>query len=224
VKISRQTKFRIAAFIVALTTFLVSPGLPPGKLFEPAQGLVLAAGKMVTLKFIPIGERPLLVSQFEGGLIKVGGEGQPTYAFSPTVTDREKGTVTIKVFSDDEASILDEVAWGRKEARTLIIEKEGDKYLAAYYNDSGSRFQVEVISVKTDLRSEDRPLTGRNYAGASNKCCLSCGGVRSVVTRSRRPAAAAMTCGGANYSECAYSVSVTVRPPIPSIPLVGAAS
>lgn len=85
--ISRQTNFPIAAFIVAITTFLVTPGWNPGNLFEPAQRPALAAGKMITLKFIPVGERPLLVSQLEGGLIKIRREGQPTYAFSPTVTD-----------------------------------------------------------------------------------------------------------------------------------------
>lgn len=116
--------------------------------------------------------------------------------------------MTIKVFSDDEASILDKLAWGRKEARTLNIEKEGDKYLAAYYNDSGLSFQIEVISVKTDPWSEDGPLTQLNYADASDNCCLSCRGVRSVVTLSLRPAEAAMTCGGANYSEWPQSCEV----------------
>ena len=78
-KTSCQTKFRIAAFIVALTTLLGSPELPPGKLFEPAQRPVLASGKMITLKVTPEGERPLRVSQLEGSLIKIGKEGKATY-------------------------------------------------------------------------------------------------------------------------------------------------
>lgn len=174
-KTSRQAKFRIAAVIVALTTLLVSPGLPPGKLFEPAQRPVLASGKMITLKVTPEGERSLRVSQLEGGLIKIGKEGQATYTFSPSVTDSDSGTVTIKVFSDDKAGSSGEVAWGLTEARTLVVEKEGNKYLMVHYAGSDSSFNIEVISVKTGPWSVDGPLTALNYAGASDKCCLSCG-------------------------------------------------
>ena len=131
---------------------------------------------MITLKVTPKGERPLLVSQLEGGLIKIGKEGQPTYAFSPTVTDQGRGTVTIKVFSVDDTSILDKLAWGLREVRTLVVEKEGDKYLTVNDADSDSSFRIEGISVKTGIWSVDGLLTALNYADASDKCCLSCGG------------------------------------------------
>jgi hypothetical protein len=175
VKTSRRTKFRIAAFIVAITTLLVSPGSPPGKLFEPAQRPVLASGKMITLKVTPEGERPLCVSQLEGGLIKIGKEGKTTYTFSPTVIGPDGGTVAIKVFSDDKVGGSGEVTSGLKEARTLVVAKEGNKYLAVNYEDSDSSFKIEVVSVKTGPWSVDGPLTALNYADASDRCCLSCG-------------------------------------------------
>jgi hypothetical protein len=71
------------------------------------------------------------------------------------------------VFSDDKG--------GLKEARTLVVEKEGNKYLTVNYEDSDSSFNIEVISVKTGPWSVDGPLTALNYANASDKCCLSCG-------------------------------------------------
>lgn len=179
-KTSRQTKFRIAALIVALTTFLVSPGLLPGKLFESAQRPVPASGKMITLTVTPEDERPLRISQLEGGLIKIGKEGKATYTYSPTVTDLDSGTVTIKLFSDDRGSL--------EEARILIVEKEGNKYVAVNYADSDSSFKIEVISVKTSPWSVDGPLTALNYADASDNCCLSCMG--------------RLVCGYAVLTEC----------------------
>lgn len=175
-KTSRQTKFRIAALIVVVTAFLVFPELPPGKLFGPARMVRSASGKMITLKVTPEGERPLRVSQLEGGLIKIGREGQATYSFSPTVTDPDSGTVMIKVFSDGEAGSSGGFPWGLKEARTLVVEKASDKYLAAYYVGSDSSFKIEVIGVKTGSWSVDGPLAALNYADASDNCCLSCMG------------------------------------------------
>lgn len=173
---SRQTKFRIAVVIVAVTSFLASPEFPPGKSRGPAQRPALASGKMIVLKVTPEGERPLRVSQLEGGLIKIGKEGQSTYTFSPTVTDADSGTVTIKVFLDDKSGNSGEIAWGLTEAHALVVKKEGNKYLAVNYADANSSFKIEVISVKTGPWSEDGPLTELNYADASDKCCLSCAG------------------------------------------------
>ena len=99
-------------------------------------------------------------------MIKIGREGKATYSFSPTVTGPDSGTVTIKVFSDDKVSSSGEVASGLKEARTLVVEKEGNKYLAVNYAGSDSSFKVEVISVKTGPWSVDGPLMALNYAAA----------------------------------------------------------
>ena len=151
-KTSRRTRLRIVALIVAITAFLVSPELPLDKLFERSQRARLAAGKMIMLKFT-LGERPLRVSQIEGGLIKIGREGKSTYTFSPTVTDQENRTVTIKVFPD-------EVAGGPGGLLTLVVEKTGDTYLTAYYADSDSSFRIEVIGVK-------RSLAGRRVANGT---------------------------------------------------------
>jgi len=137
---------------------------------------MLASGKMITLKVTPDGERSLRVSQLEGGLIKIGKEGKVTYIFSPTVTNPDSGTVEIKVLSDDKASSSGEVASGLKEVRTLVIEKEGNKYLTINYEEADSSFKIEVISVKTGPWSVDGTLTARNYADASDNCCLSCMG------------------------------------------------
>lgn len=175
-KTSRQTKFRIAALIVIVTAFLVSPELPLGKLFEPARRVKPAPGKMITLKVTPEGEWPLRVLQLEGGLIKIGRKGKATYSFSPTVTDPDSGTVTIKVLSDGEAGSSGGFSWGLKEARTLVVEKASDKYLAAYYVGSDSSFKIEVIGAKTGPWSVDEPLAALNYADASDNCCLSCMG------------------------------------------------
>jgi hypothetical protein len=130
---------------------------------------------MITLKVTPEGERSLRVSQLEGGLIKIGKEGKATYTFSPTITNPGSGTVEIKVLSDDKASSSGEVASGLKEVRTLVIEKEGNKYLTINYEDADSSFKIEVISVKTGPWSVDGPLVALNYADASDRCCLICG-------------------------------------------------
>lgn len=131
---------------------------------------------MITLKVTPEGERPLLVSQLEGGLIKIGKEGRSIYTFSPTVTDPGSGRVTITVFLDDKAGISDEIAWGLTEAHILMVEKEGNKYLAVNYADSDSSFKIEVISVKTSPWLVDGPLTELSYSDTSDKCCLICAG------------------------------------------------
>jgi hypothetical protein len=109
------------------------------------------------------------------GLIKIGREGKATYSFPPTVTGPDSGTVTIKVLSDGEAGNSGGFSWGLKEAWTLVVEKGGDKYLAAYYDGSDSSFKIEVIGVKRGPWSVDGPLAALNYADASDKCCLSCG-------------------------------------------------
>jgi hypothetical protein len=134
---------------------------------------------LIVLKLTPDGESPLRVSQLEGGLIKIGRAGKAIYSFSPTITDKDSGTVTIKVFSDDKAGGSGEVAWGLKGARTLVAEKAGDKYLTVYYAGSDSSFKIEVISVKAGLWLVDGPLMALNPADASDasdNCCLSCMG------------------------------------------------
>lgn len=119
---SRQNKFRIAALVVAIIAFLISPELPLGTVFEPARrqspcpmhklaGTVSASGRMFTLKFTPDGERPVRVSQFEGGLIKIGKAGKATYDFTPTVSDPARGTVAIKVLLVSKAVNSGEIAW-----------------------------------------------------------------------------------------------------------------
>jgi hypothetical protein len=130
---------------------------------------------MFTLKFTPDGERPVRVSQFEGGLIKVGKAGMATYGFSPTVSDSASGTVAIKVLLVSKAGSSGEIVWSLEELRTLIVEKAGDKYLTAYYADSDSSFKIEILNIQTRPPAGDEKLTAQNQAGGPDECCLTCG-------------------------------------------------
>ena len=158
-KTSRRTRFRIAALVVVIIAFLISPELPPGTVFEPARKqsplpthkpavTLCVSGRMFTVKFTPDGERPVCVSQLEGGLIKIGKAGKATYGFTPTVSDSARGTITIKVLLVSRAVSSGEIAWGLEELRTLVVEKAGEKYPASYYADSDSSFKIEISTFK----------------------------------------------------------------------------
>jgi hypothetical protein len=210
-KASRQTTFRVAAVVVAVTAFLMSIEFPPGRVFEakPAASVrprsahaktTPVSDKMITARItVDDDDAPAECAQLEGGLIRVEIIGKAVYGFSPVISDTASGTVTIKVFRI--SSIINSgvvVSESLNEVHALVVEKAGDQYLAAYA-DAAARFKIEIIDVKAQSNAGGEGPTSQNdveiIVDAGN-CCVTCRGRSFCACRVSTP------CGGCCDGSC----------------------
>lgn len=210
-KASRQTTFRVAAVVVAVTAFLMSTEFPPGRVFEAKPNAsprprsahartTPVSDKMITARItVDDDDDPVECAQLEGGLIRIEIIGKAVYGFSPVISDPANGTVTIKVFRIN--SIINSgvvVSESLNEVHALVVEKAGDKHLATY-GDATASFKIEIIDVQTQSRSGGEGPTAQNYVeiiGDAGDCCVTCRGRTSCACRVSTP------CGGCCDGPC----------------------
>lgn len=186
-KALHQRIFRAAAVGVGLMTFLISPELPSGKVFEANQAASVRprsehartmpiSNKVITVKFTGGDEQSVLAAQFEGGLIRVEIPGKATYGFSLIVSDLVKGTIAIKVYRiglDGKSGEV--VVESLTETETLIVEKVGNKNLTTYA-DGDENFKMEIVGIRTASEERWEAVKAQMESNLMADCCVWCGG------------------------------------------------
>ena len=213
-KASRQTTFRVAASVVAVTAFLMSTEFPPGGAFgaKPAGSLrprsahaqtTPVSDKMITAKITVDDDKdgPIEVAQFEGGLIRIGIIGKATYGFSPVISDPASGTVAIKVFRIISVISAGEVvSESLNEVHTLVAGQADDKYLTTYA-DAEASFNIEIIDVQAQSREGWEGQVAQNHLNVRADCCVTCRGREACACRVSTP------CGGCCDGGCCVRIA-----------------
>ena len=196
-RVSRQTAFRIAVVVVATATYLVAPGLPPGRVFEarPAANprpknkhvrTIPVSDKMVTLKITGGGgHHEVEASQFEGGLIRVEKAGGSVYGLSPFVSDLSGEKMAIKVYRIGVSEADGVAGETLNEVNSLMAEKAGG--YSATYADAEATFKIEIIDVRTVPGTSLESLSSPE---ALSECCAGCRGEMTCACRVATPCGA----------------------------------
>jgi hypothetical protein len=205
---SQQTIFRVAAVIVAIAAFMMSPELPSGKVFEANQAAnvrrriehartVPVSNKLITVKFTESGEKTVEVSQFEGGLIRVEIPGKGVYGFSPIISDPGKGSITMKVYRiGQDRTGEGEVGESLIEVDILAAEKIGGKKQMAY-TDGDENFKMEIVGVRAESEEKWEAVKAQYESNLVAECCVECG-------RLHCGCAVATPCGGCCDGGCCH--------------------
>ena len=184
-KISRQVAFRIALVVVFITTYLFAPGFSPGGIFEAKQAgvrtkaeqarTVPVSNKMIRAKItIDDHDDSAVISQLEGGLIRIERPGGAIYGFSPFVSDPANETFTIKVYRINQVVDAEGMTnEGLSEVDALIANKAGKFFTT--YADAEGRFKIEVLDVQTISYAIDAQGQS-NSDDVLTACCVRCRG------------------------------------------------
>jgi hypothetical protein len=208
-KASRQTIFRVAALVVAIAAFVLSPEFPSGRAFEAKQResprpsnayarTVPVSNKMITVKYTQDGGDPVVAAQLEGGLIRVELPGKAIYGFSPIITDPASGTVTIKVYRiGRKRSVGGGVEESLKQVHTLIAGQASDKDFTTYA-DAEASFKIEILNIQTESLAAREGLSDHDLENLAYGCCAECDGRLTCAC------AVSTACGGCCDGACCH--------------------